>query len=338
MRREPYTKVERLNAIRAEHVKGMGDVVFKGFQCLNPECQEFIFVRLDEIDGEFEVKCPACNYRVASGQEIKFFDYRLKDKRDGSFLESGEFTILHDDYVTEAQLFKYCILCNTIKPLAFFDRHGSRKSGHQGECNLCKRLYNSIKNKTRLTDQHREAAQKRRLYMDLAGGRKINSSAVYQRFKYRCFVCGEDLSGGDGHLDHTLPAYYLWPLTTENATLLCEAHNEQKVNQWPGAFYSGAKLKELAAMTGLDYDLLQGEPRYNPTALARLRDPDEVDALLVQYSPYREELIKFRNRLLRDTKLDIFAVSTIISQAWIRDADGRMSSRSSASEEPGTDD
>jgi hypothetical protein len=41
-RRRPYTKIKKTNQIRADHVKGMGDVVFKGFQCLNSKCQEFI--------------------------------------------------------------------------------------------------------------------------------------------------------------------------------------------------------------------------------------------------------------------------------------------------------
>ena len=31
-RRKPYTKVAKTNQIRAAHVRGMGDVVFKGFQ------------------------------------------------------------------------------------------------------------------------------------------------------------------------------------------------------------------------------------------------------------------------------------------------------------------
>ena len=49
VRRKPYTKVNKTNQIRAEHVRGMGDIVFKGFQCLNSECREFIFIRKDEI-------------------------------------------------------------------------------------------------------------------------------------------------------------------------------------------------------------------------------------------------------------------------------------------------
>ena len=52
-RRKPYTKVVKTNQIRAEHVRGMGDIVFKGLQCLNSECQEFIFIRKDEIGDDF---------------------------------------------------------------------------------------------------------------------------------------------------------------------------------------------------------------------------------------------------------------------------------------------
>jgi len=54
-RRSPYSKVNKTNQVRAEHVKGMGDVVFKGFQCLNPDCQNFIFVREDEITEDFQI-------------------------------------------------------------------------------------------------------------------------------------------------------------------------------------------------------------------------------------------------------------------------------------------
>jgi hypothetical protein len=173
-RRKPYTKVVKTNQIRANHIKGMGDVVFKGFQCLNPTCQEYIFFRKDEIGVDFEITCPSCNAMIRSGEETTFYDYQLQDLRERLIIEQGTFTILHDDYVNEAQEYKYCIVCNTMKPLYLFDRHRSRKSGVQGECRLCKRVYNAIKNQTRLTDQHREAAQKRRLYMDLSGGQRID--------------------------------------------------------------------------------------------------------------------------------------------------------------------
>lgn len=116
-RRKPYTKVVKTHQIRAEHVQGMGDVVFKGFQCLTSECQEFIFVRKDEIHDGFEFTCPTCETVMLSGDETQFYEYKLVDERDNSTTEEGTFAILHDNYIEEAREYKYCIICNTIKPL-----------------------------------------------------------------------------------------------------------------------------------------------------------------------------------------------------------------------------
>jgi hypothetical protein len=324
-RRKPYTKVVKGNQLRADHVRGMGDVVFKGFQCLNSECREFIFVRKDEIDVDFEITCPSCGMVLRSDGESKFYDYTLVDLRDGMTIEEGEFIVFHDEYIAEAQEYKYCIICNTIKPLHLFDRHRARKSGRQGECRLCKKMYNAIKNQTRLTDQHREAAQKRRLYLDLVGGGKINSQAVFKRFGYKCFKCGKDLRDVSDEkerpLDHTLPVSYLWPLTTENATLLCREHNGEKLGKWPSEYYTSEEIKKLSVLTGIEFSVLAGPPRYNPEAIARLRTPEHVNELLTKYSAYMSEIIKWRNRLLADKGFDFFAYSTIVSPDWVQRAD-----------------
>ena len=324
VRRTPYTKVVKTNQIRADHVRGMGDIVFKGFQCLNSECQEFIFILKDEIGDDFEIICPSCGMVMLSGDETQFYEYQLVDRRDNSTIEEGTFTILHDYYIKEAQEYKYCIICNTIKPLHLFDRHSSRKSGRQGECRLCKAVYNSMKNKTRLTDQHREAAQKRRMYLTLSASTKINSTEIYRRFGYRCFKCGRDLRKVDTKerpLDHTLPAVFLWPLTTENATLLCREHNGEKSGNWPSAYYSDNELKTLAVLTGIPYETLAGPPHYNPEAIERLKTREGVDQLLKKYAAYIEEIIKLRNRVLEHEGFDFFECSKTISPAWIRQAD-----------------
>ena len=67
-RRKSYSKVSKTNQIRAEHVKGMGDVVFRGFQCLNPNCTEYIFIREDELTEDFQINCPSCNYLIEAGR------------------------------------------------------------------------------------------------------------------------------------------------------------------------------------------------------------------------------------------------------------------------------
>ena len=271
-RRKPYTKVVKTNQIRSDHVRGMGDIVFKGFQCLNSACTE-----------------------------------------------EGRFTILHDDYIEEAQGYKYCIICNTIKPLHLFDRHRSRRSGRQGECRLCKAVYNAIKNKTRLTDQHREAAQKRRMYLDLSASTKINSEEVYKRFAYRCFKCKKDLrkvEAKERPLDHTLPAVFLWPLTTENATLLCREHNGEKSGRWPSAYYSNNELRALAVLTGVQHETLAGSAHYNPEAIERLKNPEHVDRLLTKYAAYMPEIIKLRNRILEYENFGFFEYSILCKLSY----------------------
>lgn len=326
-RRTPYTKVVKINQIRADHVRGMGDVVFKGFQCLNSECWEFIFIRKDEIGNDFELTCPICGTVIRSGDETLFFEYELHELLDGitnSIIEEGRFTIPHDDYIEEAQEYKFCILCNTIKPLHMFDRHKARKSGRQGECRLCKKFYNAIKNQTRLTDQHREAAQKRRMYLDLSGNKKINSEEVYKRFDYRCFKCRKDLrkvaDAKERPLDHTLPAVFLWPLTTENATLLCREHNSEKSDKWPSEYYSDNELRNLAILTGTQYEILAGLAHYNPEAIERLKVAEQIDQLLTKYAAYMPEIIKLRNRILKYENFDFFEYSTTISRAWVKQA------------------
>lgn len=316
-RRSPYTKVLKENQIREDHVKGMGDVLLKGFQCFDAKCKSFLFVRNDEIDVEFEIECPDCSFTFKSGEETKFYDYKLIHTVEDRIIEEGEFSILHDDYIKEAQFYKYCIICNSIKPTYLFDKHSARKSGRQGECRLCKGVYNSIKNQTRITDQHREASQKRRMYLDLSSQTKIDSRIIHKRYGHKCFKCGKDLSNVDSAmerpLDHTLPIYYLFPLDSNNATLLCRDHNGEKSGKWPSEYYDEQELKKLAVLTGIDYEILSGPSFYNPEALENLKNPKVVDQLLTKYGAYIDEIIKLRNRIVKDTGLDFFEHSKIVS-------------------------
>jgi hypothetical protein len=305
----------------------MGDVAFKGFQCLSPDCRQWIFVRVDSLTELFGIECEACGFDMHAGGVVKLCEYQLEEKDTGNTIESGDFTILVDDYIAEAGQYKYCIVCCSIKPLEMFDSHASRTSGRQGECRLCKKVYNGIKNQSRLPDQHREAAQKRRLYVELSGDSRIDGNQIRLRFGHKCFKCARDLRSvpdSDRPLDHTLPAYYLWPLTTENATLLCRDDNGRKAGSWPSRFYSDAELRRLAAITGIPYATLVSRPHFNPDALERLRDSAFVDKLLIKYAAYMDELIRLRNRVLIGSGQDFFAVASNFSQKWIRDADAQL--------------
>ncbi len=326
-RRQSYTKVVRSNFQNPDHVKGMGDRVFRGFQCLSKYCTNHIFVREDEIGPDFSIVCEKCGFTHAAGETFSLYDYELL--RDDIKVEEGAFQILHDDYIKESPRYKYCIVCGAMKPLQQFDRHGARTSGRQGECALCKQVYNSIKNQTRLVEQHREASQKRRLYTQFEEPEKLDVTAIYKRFGCQCFRCGVDLAGDldsdaeqkRGNLDHTLPVFYLWPLTTNNATLLCRDHNGEKAEKWPGAYYSDGELRKLSALTGIDYRLMAGAPAFNPQALDWLKNPDFVETLFEKFARYPHELLRLRNRILSATGFDFLDSSARISPDWRKNAD-----------------
>jgi hypothetical protein len=340
-RRAPYTSVEKRNFSRPAHVEGRGDVLYRGFQCLNPECSNFIFVNDEDITVDFEIVCDVCGFKHTAGKTMRVYDYDLRDRRDQSIIETGQFEILHDDYVEEAKGYKYCIICATLKPIELFDKHAARKTGRQGECNLCKQLYNSIKNQTRIADQHREASQKRRLYTELTDSPRIDIGAIYEKFGNSCFKCGRELSQDRekgkkemrGNLDHTLPAKFLWPLSTDNATLLCQGHNADKAEGWPGEYYTDKELRRLAPLVGIDYRTLKGEAHFNPEALKRLTKRAFVEAIFAKYARYPDELIGLRNRILVATEFDFFKSWPQISADLVKRADDILKRRGGARED-----
>lgn len=320
-RRRPYTRVEKYGQLRPDHVAGKGDVVYKGFQCLNSRCQTFIIVPEDETTGDFEIICPTCQYSHQPSRDSEFFKYRLVHSDENQVLAEGKFLISHAKYINEAPRFKYCLLCYTLKPLDYFDSHKRRRSGRQGECKLCKTTYNQIKNPSRITDQHREAARHRKLYEKIAGEPgKIDSKIVFQKFKGKCFNCRRQLhytatGQRDFNLDHTLPIRLFWPLTTENATLLCSKCNNEKHDQWPSQFYNRTKLKSLARLTNYTFELLAGEAAINETAVQKWID--DPDAFIEDKIDHPDEIRKIRQTIKDYTGKDLFHKATTVP-AYLR--------------------
>ncbi len=307
-RRKTTIRVVKKDQERPTHVRGQGDVLYRGFQCAAPGCTAWLVMEAAELAAPFEFACTTCAHLHRSGDAVELFDYDVVDERKGQSLESGTFKVLIDDYVNDGVPLKYCLLCYALKPVSAFDSHASRRSGVQGECRSCKQQYNALKNPTRTRDQLREAAQRRRLFMDLAETPAVNSQAVADRFGGRCFNCDEELKDpGDWVMDHTLPASYLWPLTRGNATLLCARCNGQKADKWPGDFYGRRKLKQLAAKTGFGLDVLKGPARFNPDAIEALRDAKHVTSVMQKWASETDEILKLRNKILSDCGFDILA-------------------------------
>lgn len=323
-RRKSYSSVDKLNDIRKLDINAQ-EGPYKIFQCINPGCNHIFTMNSKELNNNYSFNCPECEFHYDKNEVINLFDYDLVVNDE--LLDSDTFSQPIHDYILLSEDYKYCKLCETLKPLSAFHKHSRLSTGRQSECASCKTQYNSFKNGTRTSDQHRESAQKRRLYMDLtATTQKIDSNAIAQRFENKCFNCNLDLTKeGTKHLDHTLPVYYLYPLTTNNATLLCSDCNGSKSNKWPSHFYNDSQLRKLSVLTGFNYNVLAGSPVYNPESLLALKEDGFVDSLLNKYAKYlKKEIIPLRNRILKDTDIDMFKYSKTINDTWIEEANSLL--------------
>jgi hypothetical protein len=321
-RRPPYSRVEKSGQHRPEHVKGQGDVVYRRFECFNPICTATQRVIDADCGPGFSFECATCGYVLYDGGSEALFDYKLVEVDSGEEVAAGSFAPGHRDYLDQSERAKYCLNCYSLLPLKAFDRHGSRVSGRQGECRMCKRLYNDLKNWTRLPEQHREAADNRRMFRELSGETRLREpmAKLLERFGGRCFACGRALratSGGeDGYyLDHTLPVSYLWPLDF-GPTVLCRTCNGNKGDRWPSAYYdSDAKLRELSTLTGIPYATLTAEPKFNPEQLERLKA--DADDVITRWVRYPDRLLALRNRILERAGVDVFADASPQARAAI---------------------
>jgi hypothetical protein len=311
-RRKPYTKVVKHNQRRAAHVEGESDRLYRLISCLNLECKNNFVVSDEEASSDAVLVCAVCGYEHQRGRTTKFYDYELVLVESGEALGDGAFEIAHDAHLDTAPVCKYCIVCSTLQPAANFDRHGSRRSGLQGECRVCKQVYNDLKNGSRLPEQHREAADYRRMMVEFASeAGHLEISSLYERFEGKCFKCDralvESTSTADGYrLDHTLPAKFLWPLTN-GPTLLCHTCNSAKAEKWPSEFYEPTELRRLAVLTDIDYGLLAGEACYNPAAIEYLQEnSDKVIEAWIAYAPRLRQL---RQRIFDATGVDVFATA-----------------------------
>lgn len=148
--------------------------------------------------------------------------------------------------------------------------------GYQLECRFCKKFeVNAAHNPQRTSAQMKEDGARRRAFELLLAelyegtpqlryrheyGTEL-ADDVWRRFGRACFNCGAKLATArQMHLDHTRPLALLWPLDG-TATALCGSCNSEKRDRSPSSFYTPAKLKALAKITGVSQeDLAKTHP------------------------------------------------------------------------------
>lgn len=264
-----------------------------GFVCVKCSVLTHIQVGATLLDPQssFESaawKCKKCGYVHSRNSDLPFKNwpgkYRIHTSLPAERFWLGFFRIATEH---PSSYWKQCNTCGRILPFHAFSRHaGWGVLECQMECRGCKGAINAVLNPRRTRQQLHESAVRRRVADLLLKGenRPPDLRQLFYRFGSKCFKCGKHLSFDARRrweTDHILPSKYLYPLTVENAALLCVGCNNTKHGRWPSEFYTNNELIGLSKLTGADLSLLaSAKPFVNPNI--------DVDACVSRYLTVRE--------------------------------------------------
>lgn len=146
--------------------------------------------------------------------------------------------------------------------------------GHQLECKACKKFFvNMPLNPQRNAQQFKEDGLRRRAIEVLVNHlldrnlvhfefekktKRQFAEYILEKFDYKCFKCGKQLTVSEMNLDHTMPLAYLYRLD-ESATCLCDSCNSQKSDHFPVDYYTEEELIRLSKITGLELSILHSK-------------------------------------------------------------------------------
>jgi len=255
------TGIERIEGIRPSEA-------WVGFVCLKCCHQNHVNIGLELLTptSAYDTanwKCEKCGYLHSKSSSLPFKNWPAAS-RPGESLAAQRFWLGFFRSATEypSSYWKQCNACGRILPFAAFSKH--RNWGPlelQMECRGCKGGINAILNPLRSAQQHHESAVRRRVADLLLRGinKSVDLDDLFLRFDSKCFKCAKALDQKDRTtwaIDHILPSRYLFPLTLENAALLCAGCNNSKHGRWPSEFYTNNELIMLCKLTGADLGLL----------------------------------------------------------------------------------
>jgi 5-methylcytosine-specific restriction endonuclease McrA len=233
-------------------------------------------------------KCEHCGFVHSRESPLPFRNWPPRHRRQET-LPAERFWIGFFRIATEHResYWKQCPTCGRVLPFHAFSRHvGWGILERQMECRACKGGINAILNPLRTPQQHHESSARRRVADLLLEGenRPVDFVRLFQLFGSRCFKCKKSLSRARRsawEVDHILPSKYLYPLTPDNAELLCTGCNNTKHGRWPREYFTNGELIKLAELTGANLEILsRREPVVNPNV--------DVNACVARYLAVRE--------------------------------------------------
>ena len=270
----------------------------------------FIVKPIYTIDGQF-VKYILTNIKDTvsikpdnNGKRGRGVSRFLKSISNNNHHFFSDNNVVNNNYTGD--LYMYCIHCpdQVLKPVSEFTTNKTQKTTicHDGLCRQsfcrdCKQTYvnkGDAGNSSRTKDQFIEdnGARLRGLLEIVLGIKpKIDYKLIWEKYEGLCFKCGEfipfDKTDAKG-LDHTLPHSKRWGLSNEDSTLLCSHKingcNGSKSDKWPNIFYNDEQLVKLNKMTGIDLEIIRGEPHYNPDVVKKFIE--RFDDVLERWSDW----------------------------------------------------
>ena len=264
-----------------------------GFICLNCGELDVIDVGTSLLDPQtaFETakwRCGKCGYLHSKNSDLPFKnwprEFRAHESARAERFWVGFFRIATEHFES---YWKQCNTCGRVLPFNAFSRHsGWGRLERQMECRSCKGAINAVLNPRRTKQQLHEGSAKRRVADLLLEGesKPLDLKDLFRRFESKCFKCAKVLGFGKRNawaVDHILPSKYLYPLTRENAALLCAGCNNGKHDRWPSEYYSNNELIGLSRITGADLSLLANS---TPIVNASI----DVDACVSRFLKVRE--------------------------------------------------
>jgi len=210
-------------------------------------------------------KCKKCNFIHCKESDLPFkSDNWPRAAKKHTGIKAQRFWEAFYRIATEnpESYWKQCNTCGRILPFNAFSKHkGFGPLERQMECRCCKGAINAVLNPKRTRQQLHESSVRRRIADLLVEdeNENINIEELFERFGGKCFKTGTNLDINDRNsfeIDHILPSKWLYPLTMENACLLCPDANSYKKGKWPSEFYTNNELIELAKITGADLTLI----------------------------------------------------------------------------------
>lgn len=267
----------RRKSVNETGIKRLADIPYHdawvAYSCVS--CKQINYVQIGQIllTPKQAVEncvwsCEHCGFVHAKESDIPFDNWgpECTDSDTKAVLRfwEGFFRIATENATA---YWKQCNVCGRILPFSAFSKHSANENtkwgplNRQMECRSCKGAINAVLNPKRTQQQLHEANVRRRvaeLFVESQNA-PVNIDDLFVRFDSRCFKTKKVLNKEERNtwaIDHILPSKYLYPLTTENAALLCTEANSNKRDMWPSKFYTNNQLIELARITGANLELI----------------------------------------------------------------------------------